>query len=250
MAERRRKSKGELLRDLADHVGELVDASQHTERYYVWKGGHKDWRSHTADHPSLLDQLRERADPSFRQRGDMIPFGADRAFQSSPAVDINAVGTMHTIAHAARRFLLDNGGRIAAGWQLEDLLRALVGVAGNADRDAVGDMVRAANEWRSEALTRCGWQTSIAGTRCPECRAPSGVRGLRIRVDRESALCVSCGTAWSAATMGILGRRIEADREQSAARNATASVVAAAVVSLAGFQWLGDAIAAVVGALA
>lgn len=205
------RSKGELLRDLADIIGELVDPSTHTERYYIWKGGHRQWRTHRTEHPSLLEQLAERADPAFRERGDMIPFGNDRVFQSTPPVDLNAVACQHTIAAAARRFLLDNGGRIGAGWLLADMLRALVGVAASLPRGEVAAVVEAARGWRAEALTRCGWQTAIGGTRCPECRAASGARGLRIRVDRESAFCVSCGTSWSASTMGILGRRIADD---------------------------------------
>lgn len=248
MAERRGKSKGELLRDLADHVGELVDPSTHTERYYVWKGGHKDWRSHRTEHPSLLDQLAERTNPTFRERGDMIPFGNDRAFQSSPSADLNAVACQHTIAAAARRFLLDHGGRVMPGWSLADMLRALVGLAGKLDRDEVADMVKAANEWRSEALTRCGWQTSVAGVRCPECRAPAGVRGLRIRVDRESATCVSCGTAWSAATMGILGRRIAAEREapQGSKLSSVAAILTAATL---GWHWFSDIAATIASVL-
>jgi hypothetical protein len=225
--DRRHKSRGELLRDLADHVDELVDSRQHTERYYVWVGGHKDWRAHKTDHESLLDQLRDRADPTFRARGDMIPFGADRAFQSSPAADINAIGTLQMIALGARQLVVEMGG-LPSG--TEATLRALVGLAANLDHGPLADLVKAVNAWRSEALTRCGWQTSVVGVRCPECRAPSGVRGLRIRVDRESAMCVSCGTAWSAATMGILGRRIAEDQAQSATPpplppNGVASVV-------------------------
>jgi hypothetical protein len=181
---------------------------------------------------------RDRRLREFRERGDMIPFGADRAFQSSPPVDVNAVACMHTIAAAARRLLLDNGGRIGPGWRLPDLLRGLVGLAGKLATSVVAEMAKAANGWRSEALTRCGWQTAIGGTRCPECRAPSGARGLRIRVDRESAYCVSCGTSWSAATMGILGRRIADEGDGKLPRAVRVQAVAALTLGAAvGWEW-------------
>jgi hypothetical protein len=204
-----RRSAAELLIELGDHVDELVNRQCHAERYSVWTSSrHREWREHRTDHPCLLDQLRQRADPSFRERGDLIAFGV-RSFGQRPPVDMQAVTSLHAIEDGSREW--------ARGPVVDMRLRRMVGKAATLPVSDLGRAAAAARSWRSLALTACGWQTSVAGARCPECHAASGPRGLRIRVDREAARCQSCRATWDAGSLGILARRIEADDDRAQA---------------------------------
>jgi hypothetical protein len=208
-----RKTRRQLLDELSEAVTDLVEAQEATERYYVWsKMRHKKWRMHHTAHPSLLDMLRERAEPST-QRGDIIG-GGRRSGDAPPApVDMRAVGALSVIRHNATVWLGTFGAKPSTS--LDDDLVRLRGYGERSDQLTLVKLVRSVRAMRSTASTVAGWEVSPdpSGVRCPNCgKLPGPHRGLRIWLEKERAGCLSCGYIWQSGQLAILARRIEAEQ--------------------------------------
>lgn len=179
---------------MADHVRELTEPWTHAEPHRVTIGTHSYPRRHVTNHPSLLDQLREMADPS----NGKIPGGPRGKPGPSPAAQLAATHLLATITREAHEWL--TFGDVAVRATLEENIRALVGYASSVDDPR--QLSGAVATWRSRIRVAVGWDSPAfrPAARCPviKCDAPPGDgSGLRIRSDGDVAWCVSCGTRWS-----------------------------------------------------
>ena len=197
-----------ILAILAEHIGQLTTHHHHAERYYVWTPSrHRRWRNHITWHAPLLGQLRQAAHPS--DAGD----DARGARHGKPApaapANLDALDRMRAIetqvADWLGIFLLPARGRP------EDDLRALVGATATATPEACERLAADVDRWRLWCLTLAGWRTPPwrPNAPCPHCEVlPGDLAGLRVRLDRSSACCVSCGAVWGPDSVGVLAEHV------------------------------------------
>lgn len=259
----RRRTRDEILTDLADAVTELVEPIQHNERYEVLAkdtdtGKAKTYyhvRHHKSVHASLLDQIREctydKAHAPTEQLDNPMP-------RNTAHLDLDAVDRLDAInkAIAEWRENLDIKPRgkemardllwhtqeitrlfgnpmprpiarlraIAAAYavhiaaMVEPDLRAFVGHAATLDTDALADLARDVNRWRTWCRIVAGWDTRPWQPRaaCPQCGdLPGGRAGLRVRAEIQAAVCLSCDATWDpdGVPIAVLGEHIRQVRE-------------------------------------
>lgn len=200
------------LTQLAADIHELTDHHRHEERYYVWNASrHRVWRRHITWHAPLLQQLRDAAHPG----GGKIDGPPPARGKHTPApANLDAVGRLQAIERA-----------VYEGWRvrlnlpsrgsLEADLRALVGAVAAFDPETRAELTADADRWRLWCLTLAGWRLPPwrPNAPCPACDAmPGDTTGLRVRLDRHTACCVSdgCGATWTPDTVGILADHVRA----------------------------------------
>jgi hypothetical protein len=238
MAEtRRRRSRDQILTDLADHITELADPIHHTEQYQV---RHKTWyqhRTHQTDQPSLLDQLRDATTDKPHTENEQ----ADRVFpRNSPHTDLDATNRLDAINRAVAQWRLEfdlkpRGKQtaqdllwhtqeitrlfpnplprpihrlrvLAAGYavhiaaMVEPDLRAFVGHAPTLDTTTLLRLETDTARWRTWCRIVAGWERPAfqPSSPCPHCgNIPDVHAGLRVRAEAAAAVCLSCDSTWA-----------------------------------------------------
>lgn len=236
-AERRRRSRDQILQDLTDHTAELVDPIHHSEPYQIRK---KTWylsRTHETVQPSLLDQLRDCITDKPHSETEQ----ADRVFpRNSPHTDLDASNRLDAINRGVAEWRLEFGlkprGKQTAQdllWHVQEItrlfgnplprpihrlrqlaalfavhvagmvepdLRGFVGVAAAADTATLARLEADVGRWRVWCRIVAGWERPAwqPSAPCPHCSAvPDLHAGLRVRAEIGSAVCLSCDSTWA-----------------------------------------------------
>lgn len=202
------------LARMAEHIAELATHHPHTEKYYVWsENRNRAWKHHLAWHAPLVVQLRRAA--GARTAGDQVRPGGKGKKSDSPApANLDAVDRLQAIETAVVgwRLVLQLPGR----GRLEDDLRALVGAAATATPELRAQLAADVDRWRLWCLTLTGWRSPPwrPNVPCPQCeKLPGDKAGLRVRLDRSTACCVSCGAAWGPDAVGVLAEYVRQWKE-------------------------------------
>lgn len=200
---------GDDLATMAAHINELTTHHPTVVRYHIWsKSRHPVERHHTAWHPPLLLQLRQAAHTQAPAADGTRPGRHGKPSPKAPA-NLDAVDRLHAIETGTAQWLtlfdLPSRGR------LEDDLRQLVGAAATTDPATREQIAKAIDQWRLWCQTLAGWRTPPwrPNAPCPRCeRMPGDKAGLRVRLDRSTACCVSCGAVWGPDTVGLLAEHV------------------------------------------
>jgi hypothetical protein len=202
--------------DLSDMVSELVDQTRRREVIGAHKRNHdgsSTWvtRDRWTTHPSLVDQLRSAVEASSSTEAGA---GARPGFASSPAARLEAVDAYLRIERECAAALRAAGVKVPATVDMRgvfvDVSAAIRRLHATVGSDALAD-VRA---WHTTARVVTGWD-SPAWKPDNTCLACSVRGGLRVRLDRQAAVCVECGSTWDRETIGILADHI---RQENAGR--------------------------------
>lgn len=206
------------LATIADAVDSLCNPIRHTERIYEPNAyRHKRLRRvWTTTHPSLLDQLALAVYPGETYVEDDT---ATRGVPGpTPPARLEAINHLLQIEAGAALWMA------RARLQLRDSatnnLRAMVGA--HLDSSDAQSLLHDLRRWYGWAATLTGWENPpwIPDAPCPLCNA----RTLRVRLERKTATCISCGETWTEDTIGLLGDHIaalvEARPDTSALRTA------------------------------
>lgn len=203
------------LTRMAEHIRELTTHHSHTEKFYVWTPArNKTWRQHLAWHPPLIAQLRRAA--HTRTPGAEARSGkrAKKPSTSAAPANLDALDRLQAIETAVATWRTQFG--ITSRGRLEHDLRGLVGQAAAAtpeDRAQLGEDV---DRWRLWCLTLAGWRTPPwrPNVPCPQCEhLPGDKAGLRVRLDRSTACCITCGAAWGPDIVGVLAEYVRQWKE-------------------------------------
>jgi hypothetical protein len=201
----------DLMADIADSADELTNPMRIVERIpdtnpYRHKRLRRVW---IVTLPSLLDQLAQAIRPGESYVEDETTRGA---FASRPAARLDAVdrflaieaGAAMWCATARLQLRVDPAGNI----------RALVGAAPNLDSGRQRDLRSDLRAWRTWAATVTGWEhpPHVPRAPCPLCDAKGT---LRMRLDRNTACCMACGSAWDVTNIGLLTEHIKIYRAEA-----------------------------------
>ena len=202
------------LATLAEHIGQLTAHHHHVEPYYTWTPSrHRRWRNHIAWHAPLLVQLRQATHPVAGDDTRGARHGKP-APAAAPA-NLDALDRMRAIETQVADWL--GIFQLPTRGMLEDDLRALVGATATATPEARERLAADVDRWRLWCLTLAGWRTPPwrPNAPCPHCEVLPGDRvGLRVRLDRSTACCVSCGAVWGSDTVGVLADHVRQWKEK------------------------------------
>ena len=190
------------LYSLVDAADALTQPIRNTERIFDRNGhGHQRLkRVWITNQPSLLVQLHTAMIPGEVYSEDQT--GAKLVPRSIPPARLEAINALLGIENGAA--LWCDRLRLRLREDATGNIRAIVGAQTDSDQQAgiLADLRR----WYGWAATLTGWQTPPLSLRapCPLCDD----RALRVRLDRKTATCVSCGEAWTEDTIGLLGEHV------------------------------------------
>jgi hypothetical protein len=179
------------LAHMADNIRQLVDHYQHAEPYHTWSASrHRIIQRHTAWHPPLLEQLHQAS------------IGYDEP-------NLDAIDRYRQIIRAVHDWKRRLG--LPARTSLYDDIRGLVGGAGEREEP----VACAVATWHRWCRLLAGWEDPPwrPHAPCPQCDDFPGQRdghptGLRVRLDQQTAICLTCEAYWDVATIGILAEHI------------------------------------------
>lgn len=196
---------------ISERVDALTRPTTTREHQPVWNDQRRRWdhHPHVVVHRSLLEQLEDAAG---RRPGVPADGIATRTAPSGHAPTwLPALDTLMLIEREARRlvrYALATAPTSTAAGNLQ-LLAARSHVLAPADLRDVDDIVLS---WWARARIATGWDDRpwSPNVRCMACDA---LGTLRVKTAPVVALCVACGTAWDASTVGLLAEHIRAASE-------------------------------------
>ncbi|WP_166375971.1 hypothetical protein [Aeromicrobium phragmitis] len=188
-----------------EYVVALTQATVHHQPYTVQQrnpdGTHTlVTQRHRTTSPSLLEQLASATEP-LAGDGDGV-----RAFASKPSARVDTIDAYLDIEREVLAWLRRLDLPIP---DHHDLATELQRAAANADER---DIKRDVRSWWIRARTVTGWDSPAWRPRntCPLC-ATSG--SLRVRLDAQTAVCVSCWEGWDSSTIGLLADHIRREND-------------------------------------
>jgi hypothetical protein len=194
------------LATIADAADALCNPIRSVERIYERDKTHRNnklTRVWTAILPCMLDQLDQAKFPGEVYMED-DGGGAKLVPRSIPPARLEAINASLRIQAGAAMWVL----RVSLTVRQTTVsnIRALVGA--NTDSDTQAAILTDLRRWYSNAATLTGWIRPAWAPQapCPLC----GERSLRVRLDKETAACISCGEGWTTDTIGLLGAHIAA----------------------------------------
>lgn len=184
---------------IAERISDLVDPA--TTRTTQWvpsdDGSRLVPRVVTSEHPPIIVQLGAGVARSTS--------GRSGGPGSRPAANLESLSTLDLISRHAAECVRDDL-RHAPG-TLVDNLRRLSSEAHNLDDETLVALDVDVRGWWARARVATTWATAPLRpfVPCMSC----GVRGeLRVVLEPMAAVCLSCGSTWDAATIGVLGEHI------------------------------------------
>jgi hypothetical protein len=193
------------LQTIAEVADALCNPIRSTERIYD-KDIHRNRRLRrvwTVTLPCLLEQLDQAKFPGEVYMED-AGSRAKLVARSIPPARLDAINASLRIEVAAAMWC--RHARLSLRDTAVGNIRALVGA--NLDSGSSTLLLNDLRRWYGTAATVTGWTRPpwMPQAPCPLC----GERSLRVRLERETATCVSCGEGWSAENIGVLAAHISA----------------------------------------
>lgn len=190
------------LDTIADAVDALTNPMDVRTRYEVWDGNrNRKIRWHKHRMPSLITQLARAKIPGEAYVEDSGG-SVRRAPGSCPPARLEAINLDLALtawaADTVWRARLQVRETTAAN------LRALVGA--QVDSDTAARILADLRGWVYRARVLAGWQRPPwrPDVACPACDR----KGLRIRLDLETAICKDCGETWDRTVIGLLAEHV------------------------------------------
>lgn len=194
------------LTEIADTIRQLCEQHHHTEKYDIWtKNRNRNIRHHTAWHPPLIVQLQQAAQPTH-QTDDIKAGRHGKPAPAAPA-NLDALDRLQAIQAGIAHWRATLSLPPRDGLDLH----GLVGAAAATDPHTRTQLAADIDRWKLWCLTLAGWRTPPwrPHAPCPQCeRMPGDKTGLRVRLDRSTACCLSCGAAWGPDAVGILADHV------------------------------------------
>lgn len=189
---------------LADAADALTQPMHNVERVFD-RDAHRNRRLKRVwitNQPSLLEQLAKAVVPGEVYMEDQN--GAKLVPRSIPPAQLEAINALLMIEAGSVMWVVRIG--LTPRETATDNIRALVGASVTSDdtEQIHADLKR----WYGWAATLTGWQQPpwTPQAPCPLCDD----RSLRVRFDRKTATCISCGEFWTEDTIGLLGDHVVA----------------------------------------
>jgi hypothetical protein len=232
---------------IADRIAALVDpwSDVVTQRVPDVDGLRLVVRTTTVHHPSLLEQLANPEPGSTAGTGSSSPTARAAANLGGLAViqDIDAAARiwlaridgrwshagivaslqgLGALAHkrpveALRANVADILARLSA--TTEDRLRQIGRAAGMLPEEALWNLDRDVQGWWSHARVATTWGQPPLRPHVP-CSECGAMGKLRVQTNPTSAVCIECGAAWDALTIGELGTQVQLLADHAAAEHA------------------------------
>lgn len=191
------------LASIADAVDALTNHMNVRTRYEVWDGNrNRKVRWHKHRMPSLVAQLARAKIPGevyAEDNGGHVR----RSPSSCPPARLEAINLELSLTAWAA----DNAWRTVRQVREDTTsnLRALVGAA-SLDSDTATRLLADLRRWVYRARVLAGWQRPPwrPDVPCPACDR----KGIRVRLDLETAVCTDCGEVWDRTTIGVLAQHV------------------------------------------
>lgn len=194
------------LGTVADAADALTNPIQVREPIHYWDAN-RNRKIKYYEHrlPSLLDQLHAATVPGevyIEDQGGTV----HRTPRSIPPARLEAINAIIQIEAGAALWVTRS--HIAIRQTAASNIRALVSVA-QTDSDTAIAILTDLRRWYGWAATLTGWERPSwrPAVPCPICEARGS---LRVRLDRQTAMCVSCGEGWTPETVGLLAEHLRA----------------------------------------
>lgn len=188
---------------VADAVDALTNPIRVREPIHWWDDNrNRKTRYYQHTLPSLLDQLARAAIPGEVYVEDSAGHVRRRP-ASIPPARLEAINASIQIEAGAAMWMLRAGLQLRQDAQRN--IRALVGA--QLDSDALSELLADLRRWYSWAATLTGWERPAWKPRAP-CPLCGVVGGLRVRLDRSTAVCANCGEGWDPSTIGLLADHV------------------------------------------
>jgi hypothetical protein len=204
------------LTEIADTIKELCDQYSHTEKYEIWtKARHRRQLQHHSWHAPLIVQLQQAA--GIRRAGDPVRPGRHGKPAPAAPANLDALDRLQAIEIGTATWRARLGQKPLHEGLFGDL-RTLVGAAAAAEPHDRRQLAADIDRWRLWCLTLGGWRARAwrPDAPCPHCDTRQGEKqGLRVRLDRSTACCLSCGAAWGPYTVGILADHVRKWKESN-----------------------------------
>lgn len=184
----------DTLTDIAEAADALTNPTHHAEPRWEWDANRnrKTLPPHVTVVPSLIQQLREHAEPGVD--GEQGGAGGPR----SVPVAIDAVSLLAAIGLGAAMRAKRWGINLDERTTPEEHLRGLVGLAGRRASDEQIELRRELRSWQWQAEIITGWRSPprelIAP--CPQCSSRGTLLAYAAE-DNPRARCVGCGAGWA-----------------------------------------------------
>lgn len=186
---------------VVDRITELLEPS--TTREHQWlpsdDGERLEPHAHVVEHPPLIVQL------ATADRGSTAGVSGG-GFESRPVGNLEALSTLATI-HREASIWVRAITRRPAPFELGRLLRLLVDRTPLLSRDQLHNLDHDVLRWWSRARVTTTWDTAPIKP-FVQCSACERRGGLQVRPDPLTAVCLYCGEAWDASTIGALGNHV------------------------------------------
>jgi len=189
-----------ILEGIQDRVDALTRPLTTRENAHAWdeRKARLMPRVVVVEHPSLLEQLDNPF--STGTVGRAAPGNHSRPLANLAAVDLLAL-----IRREASEWARYCSGRPPSP-DLPSNLRTLASRAHDLSDDDLSGLSADVLHWWARARAVSGWD--VAWRPHVRCMACERLGGIRVRSDPMSAVCLDCGAAWDAATIGILAEHI------------------------------------------
>lgn len=195
---------GKLLIEIATYVGQLTRPIRHKATYDVNTAAGIEVRNYHTRQPSLLDQLRANLRPSAADEGTDAYL--NKFYESRPPLNPEPLACLLRIADSAQGWTLAL--HIPARRIVEDDLSALVGAAGGLDWDKLACLAADIRSWYVWARTVLEWEPPAWQPYAP-CPVCGKRKGLRVHLDKRTAVCTLCAAVWTPATLELLADHVK-----------------------------------------
>ncbi|WP_182112901.1 hypothetical protein [Actinotalea sp. JY-7876] len=155
--------------------------------------------AHTVVHPPLVEQLARDAG------GSTAGTSSSTGHESRPPGSLDAADTLRTMRRQSRWWV--TRAFSADSTRLPADLRLIASRAHELDDDDLRYLDRDVLGWWSHARITTTWATAPMKPNVP-CMVCAQVGGLQVVIEPLAAICRRCGSAWDAATIGVLGEHV------------------------------------------
>jgi hypothetical protein len=197
-------AQGALLIEVATYVNQLTRPIKHKAAYDVHTPAGVEVRNFHTRQPSLLNQLRRLLYPSAED--ECTDAYLNKVYESRPPLNPEPFACLLRIAGSAEGWLLALHINLRA--TVEGNLSALVGEAGSLDVTRLVYLAADVRSWHTWARQVTEWETPVWQPYAP-CPVCGRRQGLRVNLDKRTAVCTLCAAFWTPATLESLADHVK-----------------------------------------